>query len=176
MIRADQALRLAPLYRGPDDLQPTLPGLTRMDNVPWPDAFVKPKPRFAGTSGLVTSLADYAALLNNLLGGKFLKPSTLVEMMRDQVPAKYCVIVSGSEPYREIGFGLGGAVTRRTSSLQPNSPTDEFQWGGLGGTHWCMSQSTGIAIVLMTQRYFGFWNPFWFEYKQKVYEACGVGA
>ena len=27
-----------------------------------------------------------------------------------------------------------------------------------------------------TQRFMGFWNPFWFEYKARVYDALAQGA
>ena len=49
----------------------------------------------------------------------------------------------------------------------------ELQWGGLAGTHWFVSPATGLAGVVMTQRFMGFWHPFWFEYKARVYDAAG---
>ncbi len=75
-----------------------------------------------------------------------------------------------------LGFGLAGAVTRQAFALQPNTPLGELQWGGLAGTHWALSPATGHALVLMTQRHMGFWNPYWFEWKAAVYAAlaaCG---
>ena len=172
VLRPDQVARLCPLYVG-DLADPLKPGLERLDNVPWPQAFLKPMPRQAGTSGLVTTQADMTLMLQQLQPGTstLLKPATLTEMMRDQLPAERCVQVYPGQPLPSLGFGLGGAVTRRTSRIQPNSPAGEFQWGGLAGTHWSISPATGISIVLMTQRYMGFWNPFWFEYKRHVYEA-----
>ena len=172
VLRSDQVARLAALYSG-DAKQPNKPGLKRVDNMPWPDAFLKPVPRQSGTSGLVTTQADMLALLQQLIPGQgsFLKPVTLQEMMRDQLPPDRCVQVANVGTFPSLGFGLGGAVTRRVSDFQPNSPAGEFQWGGLAGTHWWVSPSTGFAGVLMTQRHWGFWNPFWFEYKQKVYDA-----
>ena len=172
VLRPDQVSRLCPLYVG--DLQdPGKSGLQRLDNVPWPQAFLKPVPRQAGTSGLVTTQADMILLLQQLQPGTsaLLKPASLAEMMRDQLPVERCLQVYPNQPLPSLGFGLGGAVTRRTSKMQPNSPAGEFQWGGLAGTHWCASPATGISIVLMTQRHMGFWNPFWFEFKRHVYEA-----
>ena len=172
VLRPDQRVRLCPLYVG-DLADPRRPGLQRLDNVPWPQAFLKPVPRQAGTSGLVTTQADMILLLQQLQPGTstLLKSATLAEMMRDQLPAERCVQVVPGQALPSLGFGLGGAVTRKASGMQPNSPAGEFQWGGLAGTHWSISPATGISIVLMTQRYMGFWNPFWFEYKRKVYEA-----
>ena len=48
----------------------------------------------------------------------------------------------------------------------------ELQWGGLAATHWWISPATGLAGVVMAQRFFGFWHPFWFDYKRRVYDAC----
>ncbi len=175
VLRPDQVDRLCPLYAG-DAQDPLKPGLTRLTNLPWPDAFLKPVPRQSGTSGLVTTQADMLALLMGLqsgLAGKsgLLKPATLAEMLRDQLPPDRFVQVYANQPKPELGFGLAGAVTRHSSAMQANSTPGEFQWGGLGGTHWSMSPATGVTIVLMTQRYLGFWNPYWFEYKAAVYEA-----
>lgn len=169
--------RLVPLYRGENLQQPDLPGLHPTHNVPWPDAFVKPVARHAGTGGLLTTQGDYLRFLQALVGnsssasGGLLRPTTLKEMLRDQLAPQYGVQFQHLGAMPHLGFGLGGAVTRATSSLQPNSPVGEFQWGGLAGTHWCISPGTGVIIVQMAQRHFGFWNPFWFEYKAAVYAA-----
>ena len=178
VLRPDQVARLCPLYVG-DLAKPDKPGLTRLDNVPWPDAFLKPVARQAGTSGLITTQADMVKLMQQLvpqpggMAGGLLKPATLAEMMRDQLPPERCVHFVHTGPMPSLGFGLGGAITRRPSALQPNSPVGEFQWGGLAGTHWSISPATGVAIVLMTQRHMGFWHPFWFEFKREVYSALG---
>ncbi len=174
LLRADQVPRLTTLYRGLDDMQPNLSGLNRLENVPWPKAFIKPVPRQAGTSGLITSQADMVTLLTHITGGQLLKPATLKEMLRDQISPEHNVQFFHTGAYPSLGFGFGGAITRASSTLQPNSPVGEFQWGGLAGTHWCISPSTGVFNVLMAQRYMGFWNPFWFEYKARVYEAIHV--
>jgi CubicO group peptidase (beta-lactamase class C family) len=172
VLRADQAPRLTVLYAG-DARQPTKPGLKRLDNMPWPDAFLKPVPRQAGSSGLVTTQLDMLALMKQLIPGygTLLKPATLTEMMRDQLPVERCVQIANIGVFASLGFGLGGTVTRASSELQPNTPVGEFQWGGLAGTHWWVSPRTGAAGVLMTQRHWGFWNPFWFDYKKKMYAA-----
>lgn len=171
LLRADQVSRLTTLYRGLDDTQPNLSGLNRLENVPWPNAFIAPVPRQAGTSGLITTQADMAQLLIHITGGKLLKAATLSEMLKDQLAPEHCVHFYHTGAMPSFGFGLGGAVTRTSSALQPNSPIGEFQWGGLAGTHWSIAPTTGVVNVLMTQRHMGFWNPFWFEYKAQVYQA-----
>jgi CubicO group peptidase (beta-lactamase class C family) len=171
VLSLDNIPRLTALYRGVDDMQPTMPGLNRQDHVPWPNAFVTAVPREAGSTGLVTSQADMVCLLTALTGGSLLKAETFKDMLKDQVPLENSVHFHNLGPYPSMGFGLAGAITRSSSALQPNTPIGEMQWGGLGGTHWSYAPSAGIINVLMTQRYMGFWNPFWFEYKQSVYQA-----
>jgi CubicO group peptidase (beta-lactamase class C family) len=179
LLREDQIPRLAPLYAG-HPMTATKPGLHKLENMPWPDAFIKPVPRQAGSSGLVTTQADLLALLSQLLlgHGKFLKPETLAELFRDQLPANRSLQFAQSGqmhipdgPVPSLGFSLCGAVTRSSSDFQPNTPVGEVQWGGLAGPHWWISPKTGTAGVLMTQRFMGFWNPFWFEYKQHMHAA-----
>ena len=171
-LRTDQLPRFAALYVG-DLQQPSQPGLKRHDSAPWPDAYLQPFAMQSGAGGSFTTQADMLALLRQLMPGRagLLKPATLAEMMRDQLPSEQCVGFAHTGPIPSLGFGLSGAVTRGPSVLQPNTPAGELQWGGLAGTHWWISPATGVAGVLMTQRHFGFWHPFWFEYKKAVYTA-----
>ncbi len=175
VLRADQAPRLCAMYGG-DRLDPTRPGLKRLDDTPWPQANLRSVPREGGASGLCTTQGDMMALLKALLPGPAacLSSSSLAELLRDQVPPTRSVQfpVGGAMP--NFGFGLGGAITRSASTWQSNLSVGELQWGGLGGTHWWVSPASGCVGVLMTQRFFGFWNPFWFDYKQQVYRALAA--
>ncbi len=175
VLRPEQVSRFTALYIG-DARQPNKPGIKRLENMPWPGAFLESVPRQAGSSGVVTTQADMLRLMQQLTPsfGTYLKPATLADMLRDQLPSERCIQVANVGAFPSLGFGLGGAVTRSVSEFQSNSPVGEFQWGGLGGTHWWVSPRTGVAGVVMTQRHWGFWNPFWFDYKQKVYEAIGT--
>ncbi len=172
VLRAEQVPRLATLYGG-NVADPNEPGLRRLDDLPWPGAFLTPVPREAGASGLFTTQPDMLALLSRLFPGRGgpLADATLEEMFRDQLPAQLCVQFPQSGPMPDLGFGLAGAITRQASTLQPNTPVGEVQWGGLAGTHWAISPATQEVLVLMTQRHFGFWNPFWFEWKAAAYAA-----
>jgi CubicO group peptidase (beta-lactamase class C family) len=69
------------------------------------------------------------------------------------------------------GYGLGGAVTLQPGPGDPPASAGEFEWGGIGGTHWWISPRHNIAAVLMAQRQMGFWNPYAFEFKRLVYDA-----
>ena len=172
VLRPDQVPRLAALYRG--DLADVMkPGLTRLPDTPWPAAYLQAVPRQSGAGGLFTTQADMLALLRGLLPGPacLLQPATLAALYADQLPAQRCVQFLHTGPVPSLGFGLGGAITRRASALQGDAAVGEMQWGGLAGTHWFVSPATGLAGVLMTQRFMGFWHPFWFQYKAAVYAA-----
>jgi len=174
VLTPEQAPRMATLYRG-DLVDVMKPGLQRLDDTPWPGAYLSAKPRQSGAGGLFTTQADMLALLRELLPGapsKLLRPGTLAAMFTDQLPAERCVQFFGTGPVPSLGFGLGGAVTRSASALQPEAAVGELQWGGLAGTHWWISPATGLAGVVMTQRFMGFWHPFWFQYKRQVYAAA----
>lgn len=176
VLRPDQVPRLAALYRG-DLADPMKPGLKRLDDTPWPGAYLQPVARQSGAGGLFSTQADMLALLRQLMPGQpsMLKPATLAAMFVDQVPDRHSVQFFGTGAVPSLGYGLGGAVTRRASSLSPEAAVGELQWGGLAGTHWWVSPSTGLAGVVMAQRHFGFWHPFWFDYKRRVYEAAAGG-
>ncbi|MBC7715862.1 MAG: beta-lactamase family protein [Pseudorhodobacter sp.] len=175
VLRPDQAPRLSALYGG-DRLNPTSPGLTQLLDTPWPQAHLRAVPREGGSSGLCTTQRDMIALLKGLLPGPdaYLSASSLAEMLKDQVPPERCVQFALGGPMPHMGFGLGGAITRVVAPGQSDLAVGELQWGGLAGTHWWVSPAARCVGVLMTQRHFGFWNPFWFDYKQQVYRALSA--
>jgi CubicO group peptidase (beta-lactamase class C family) len=171
-----QQHRLVALYNGADVFDPMKPGLTRADHLPYPQAYRRPLPRLSGGGGLVSTLTDMLALVRALLpgaGGLF-KPDTLRQMMTNQLPAGQTIRFATLGPIPGKGFGLGGAVTFTPTPLDPPNSTGEFQWGGLAGTHWWICPEANTAGVLMTQRYMGFWNPFFFEFKRLAYQAAGA--
>ncbi len=179
VVPPEKLARFATLYRSDDPVNAQQPLSQIAKDTPWAEANIRPVPRTAGTGGLVSTQGDYLRFLLQLQAPAtgqpgLLKPATLAEMLRDQLPPHICVQFMRSGPMPHLGFGLGGAITRSASDLQPNSPAGEFQWGGLGGTHWSISPAQGVTIVQMAQRHFGFWNPFWFEYKAAVYAALGA--
>lgn len=172
---ADQQHRLATLYAGADLLDPMKPGLTRADQLPYPGAYRAPFPMQSGGGGLVSSLPDMVALMRSLLPGgpTLLKPETLALMMTNQLPEGLYIRFPGFGEIVGKGFGLAGAVTLSPSPIDPAASTGEFQWGGIAGTHWWISPQNNLAGLLMTQRWMGFWHPFSFEFKQRVYRAIG---
>jgi CubicO group peptidase (beta-lactamase class C family) len=168
-----QLHRLAAYYVGADPVDPARPGLTRNDAFPYPGAYLQAVPRLNAGGGLVSTLPDMLALLRSLLPGEpaLLKPETIALMMGNHLPEGQFIRFARTGTQVGRGFGLGGAVTLAPGPFDPAGSTGEFQWGGIAGTHWWISPRANLAGVVMTQRQMGFWNPFFFEFKQHVYRA-----
>jgi CubicO group peptidase (beta-lactamase class C family) len=178
LVPEEKQTRLASMYRGANVLQPNLPGLSAAPHYPYQGAYVVPVPRESGGGGLVSSLPDMLRLLRSLIPAArslgapaLLQASTLSLMMRNQLPDGVNVRfpVAGEVPGK--GFGFGGAVSLSLGPLDPPGSQGEFQWGGIGGTHWWISPQADLAGVLMTQRIMSFWHPFSFDIKRRVHEV-----
>ena len=115
------------------------------------------------------------ALVRSLLPGgeRLLKPETIAEMMRNQLPDGQWIRFAMLGPMPGKGYGLAGSVTVAPGPLDPPRSVGELQWGGVAGTHWFLCPQAGVAGVLMAQRYMAFWNPFFFEFKREAYKAMG---
>jgi CubicO group peptidase (beta-lactamase class C family) len=172
---AKDAARLATYYAGADITDPMKPGLTRLDNVPYPGAFVAPVPRLSGGGGLVSSLGDQVKLLKSLMPGgpTLLKPQTIELMRTNQLPANRCIRFPRLGDVKGKGFGLGCAVTLQPSAIEPKGSEGEIEWGGIAGTHWWIAPGGRFAGLSMTQRQMGFWHPFAFGFKRLAYAAAG---
>lgn len=175
VVPAGKAGRLAAMYAGANLLDPLQPGLKPTGSYPYAQAYLQAVPRLSGGGGLVSSLSDMIALMRALLpdGETLLKPETIAQMMSNQLPEGVCIRFAGLGEIPGKGYGLAGAVTLQPSSIDPPGSTDEFQWGGIAGTHWWISPCTGLTGLLMTQRQMGFWHPFSFDFKRHVYRATG---
>jgi CubicO group peptidase (beta-lactamase class C family) len=167
--------RLAAIYAGSSPTHPLQPGLKRLDDWPYPRAFTVPVPSLSGGGGLVTTLPDMVALMRSFLPGGHspLRPETRAQMMHNQLPAGQTIRFPTVGPVPGKVFGLGGAITVRPSAYDPPGSEGEFEWGGIGGTHWWVHPGLGIAGLAMTQRQHGFWHPFSFEFKRCAYAALG---
>jgi CubicO group peptidase (beta-lactamase class C family) len=80
--------RLVAYYASADLVDPMKPGLIRIDDAPYPGAYLRPFPRQNGGAGLVSTLPDMVALVRSLLPGDqtLLKPDTIQLMMTNQLP------------------------------------------------------------------------------------------
>ena len=167
--------RLCALYVGVDLLDPTKPGLLRADDKPYPGAYTHKLPRESGGGGLVSTLNDSVRLIQSLIpdGSTLLKPATLELMFSNQLPPELCVRFPNVPLQPGWRFGLGSSVRVSSDPGEPEEVADEVSWGGLAGTLWWINPRLKIAAVLMTQRYFGFGNPYAYEFKRHAYKALG---
>ena len=167
--------RLSALYVGVDLLDPTKPGLLRADTKPFPGAYTRKLPRESGGGGLVSTLGDTVKFIQSFLPGgpTLLKPATIELMYQNQLAAGLCVQFPNMPRFENKGFGLGSSVTIGSGAWEPAKVVGEVGWGGLAGTIWWINPRIGIAGVLMTQRYFGFGNPYSFVFKAQAYQALG---
>ncbi|MBR7782310.1 serine hydrolase domain-containing protein [Undibacterium luofuense] len=168
--------RLAAYYGGSDPQNILQRGLRRLDKSPYPGAFLQPVARLSGGGGLVSSMHDMLALMRSFLSGgeTVLKPESITLMMQNHLPAGQGISFPGVGDVPNKGFGLGGAVTLYPTESDPPGSRDEFEWGGIAGTHWWISPRHNLAGVLMTQRLMSFWHPFSFDFKRLAYRGAGI--
>jgi len=165
--------RLAAYYAGADMLDPMKPGLTRIDDSPYPDAYLRAVPRLNGGGGLVSTLPDTVALIRSLLPGgpTLLKPETIALMMTNQLPEGVWMRFPMIGELRGRGYGLAGGLVVEPSPLDHKDARDELYWGGMAGTQWWISPNANVAGVMMTQRREAFAHPFAVQFKRLSYEA-----
>jgi CubicO group peptidase (beta-lactamase class C family) len=169
-VPPDRQHRLAAMYIG-SLAEPLRPGLRRADHLPYPDAYLAPKPFLGGGGGLVTSLDDYSTLVRALLrgGAPLLKPQTMELVTRNQLAEGMWIQFPGQPLQVGRGHSLAGAVVVEES---PDAPGVEGQvyWGGLAGTQWFFSPREDLAAVLMTQRFMGSDLPYWPAFQRALRE------
>ncbi|HZR90382.1 MAG TPA: serine hydrolase domain-containing protein [Bradyrhizobium sp.] len=165
--------RFVAYYAGADLMEPMKPGLTRIDELPYPGAYLRPFPRQNGGGGLVSTLPDMLALVRSLLPGgpTLLKPETIKLMMTNQLPEGVWIKFALLGELRGKVHGLGGALVQEPSAFDHPDARGEFFWGGAAGTQWWISPRTNTAGVVMVQRQMAFAHPFAAEFKRLAYEA-----
>jgi len=165
--------RLVAYYAGADPVDPMKPGLTRIDNSPYRDAYLRPFPRQSGGSGLVSTLPDMVALIRSLLPGgpTLLRPDTIELMMTNHLPEDVWIRFAAFGQLRGRGHGLAGALISEPSAFDHPDARGELFWGGRAGTQWWISPKTNSAALIMTQREMAFAHPVGVEFKRLTYEA-----
>jgi CubicO group peptidase (beta-lactamase class C family) len=165
--------RLVAYYAGADLTDPMKPGLTRIDDAPYPGAYLRPFPRQSGGSGLVSTLPDTVAFIRSLLPGgqTLLKPDTIELMMTNQLPAGVWIRFADFGELKGRAHGLAGALILEPSVFDHQHARGELFWGGLAGTQWWISPETNTAGLIMAQRQMAFAHPFAVEFKRLAYEA-----
>jgi CubicO group peptidase (beta-lactamase class C family) len=165
--------RLVAYYAGADLTDPMKPGLTRIDDAPYPGAYLRPFPRHSGGSGLVSTLPDTVAFIRSLLPGgqTLLKRDTIELMMTNQLPEGVWIRFADFGELKGRAHGLAGALILEPSVFDHQDARGELFWGGLAGTQWWISPETNTAGLIMAQRQMAFAHPFAVEFKRLAYEA-----
>jgi CubicO group peptidase (beta-lactamase class C family) len=168
--------RLVACYAGSDLADPMKPGLVRMDDAPYPGAYLRPFPRQSGSLGLVSTLPDMVALIRSLLPGgpALLKPDTIELMMTNQLPEGVWLRFAAYGELQGKGHGLAGGLIVEPAAYDHQDARGELFWGGRAGTQWWISPKTNTAGLIMAQREMG--HPFVVEFKRLAYEAVQCNA
>jgi CubicO group peptidase (beta-lactamase class C family) len=169
--------RLVAYYAGADLMAPMKPGLTRLDDAPYPGAYLRPVPRFNGGGGLVSTMPDMVALIRSLLPGgpTLLKPETIAAAMTNQLADGVSIRFAMTGDQVGKGYGLTGGLIMQPSPIDHPDAAGELYWGGVAGTQWWISPKRNMAGVMMAQRQMAFIHPFAFEFKRLAYEAVKQG-
>jgi CubicO group peptidase (beta-lactamase class C family) len=90
-------------------------------------------------------------------------------MTKNQLPKEaYPVTLNGTRD--GVGFGLGFSVVVEQTAYTKSSHVGEYGWGGAASTHFWISPTDDLAVVVLTQH-----MPFTFlledVVKPLVYEA-----
>ncbi len=156
-VPADKVARYTANYaRAPDG------GMILYDD-PADSAYARPKPLFAGSTGLVSTAADYlrfAEMLRRggeLEGVRLLGPRTVRYMASNHLPggvdlASIATESSFSETrYEGVGFGLGFHVNIDPVRTQVPGSVGEFGWGGMASTVFWIDPAEELTVIFMTQ-------------------------
>ena len=165
--------RLVALYAGADLVDPMKPGLTRIDDSPYPGAYLRPFPRQNGGGGLVSTLPDMVALIRSLLPGgqTLLKPDTIELMMTNQLPEGVWIRFAAFGELQGKAHGLAGALILEPSAFDHQGAKGEFFWGGMQALNGGFRLRQNTAGLIMAQRQMAIAHPFAVEFKRLVYEA-----
>jgi CubicO group peptidase (beta-lactamase class C family) len=109
----------------------------------------------SGGGGMVSTATDYSRFLQMMLNGgsfegkRYLSPKTVALMTSDHtaegiVPGPYYL------PGEGYGFGLGFAVRRQAGADKAGSVGD-YEWNGVGGTHFWVDPKEDMFVVFMMQ-------------------------
>jgi CubicO group peptidase (beta-lactamase class C family) len=116
------------------------------------------KPKFlSGGGGGVSTARDYLRFCQMLLNGgeldgvRVLKPESVAEMTRNQLPEEAMKAKNGGRADVGDGFGLGFGVRVGKDDPAAGKAIDEYNWGGAASTHFWISPRQGLAVVALEQ-------------------------
>jgi CubicO group peptidase (beta-lactamase class C family) len=137
-------------------------GMTLFDD-PMNSAYARPKALFTGSSGLISTAADYVRFAEMLrcggaLGGaRIVGPRTVQYMTKNHLPggvdlASIATESSFSETrYEGVGFGLGFHVLLDPVRSQVPGSAGEYGWGGMASTAFWIDPAEELTVIFLTQ-------------------------
>ncbi len=156
-VAADKLPRFAANYaRSPDG------GMTLFDD-PADSAYARPKTLFTGSTGLISTAADYVRFAEMLRRGgaidgvRILGARTVRYMTQNHLPGGVDLASLATEStfsetrYDGVGFGLGFHVALDPVRTQVPGSVGEYGWGGMASTAFWIDPVEDITVVFMTQ-------------------------
>jgi CubicO group peptidase (beta-lactamase class C family) len=137
-------------------------GMSLFDD-PADSAYARPSLFFEGSSGLVSTAADYmrfAEMLRRggaLEGVRILGPRTVRYMTANHLPGGADLSALATESsfsetrFDGVGFGLGFHVVTDPVRAQAPGSAGEFGWGGMASTAFWIDPAEELSVVFMTQ-------------------------
>ncbi len=129
---------------------------------------------YSGGAGLTSTAHDYARFLQMLLnrgeldGKRLLKPGTVDQMTRNQVPGRH-----DDSSVQGDGFGFGfGVVTGQEKPPCPAS-AGSYSWGGGFNTFFWVDPRRQLIGIILTQLFPNDHLSLQKDFQAKVYEVLG---
>ena len=106
---------------------------------------------------MVSTARDYLRFCQMILNGgtlngrRILKPETVAEMTKNQLPESAIPIGLGEEKRTGLGFGLGFYVRVARGDTDPASRVGEIGWGGWASTHFWLLPKEELVVIALEQ-------------------------
>jgi CubicO group peptidase (beta-lactamase class C family) len=111
----------------------------------------------SGGGGLVSTARDYSRFCQMLLTGgqldgvRLLRPETVKQMTRNQLPKEALPMKLSGFPLPGLGFGLGVSVRLDTPSSKPDPAAGELGWSGAASTCFWVAPRSDMAVIVLQQ-------------------------
>ena len=137
-------------------------GMVLFDD-PADSAYARPKTLFTGSSGLISTAADYVRFAEMLRRGgeidgvRILGPRTVWYMTQNHLPGGVDLASIATEStfsetrFDGMGFGLGFHVVLDPVRTQVPGSVGEYGWGGMASTAFWVDPAEELTVVFMTQ-------------------------
>jgi CubicO group peptidase (beta-lactamase class C family) len=137
-------------------------GMTLFDDAA-DSKYARPKTLLTGSSGLVSTAADYLRFAEMLRRGgaldgvRILGPRTVRFMTTNHLPGGADLATIATESsfsetrYEGVGFGLGFHVNVDPVRTQVPGSAGEYGWGGMASTAFWVDPAEELTVVFMTQ-------------------------